>query len=84
MLQFPFSQMTCGKPKVISVIDLLRLDGILQAISLHANKLIQKWGQENAPPPAHVYSLEGQEGGGLQVIQKTFQGNFEVCISMAF
>jgi hypothetical protein len=54
------------------------VDGIIQLISQHANKLIQRWGQENAPPPAHVYSLEGREGPGLRVIQKTFQGDFEV------
>ena len=57
---------------------MLKVDAIVQEISKHAKQLVEKWGQENLPPPPHVYSLENTRGGGLQVIQKTFQGDFEV------
>ena len=53
-------------------------EAIIGKINEHATELIQKWGQENAPPPAHLYSLENVLGGNLHVIQKTFQGDFEV------
>ena len=51
---------------------------IVERISEHARSLVEKWGQENAPPPAHIYSLDNMMGGGLHVIQKTFVGDFEV------
>jgi hypothetical protein len=54
------------------------VEAIVQEISEQAKKLLEVWGQENAPPPAHIYSLDNIQGGGLHVIQKTFQGNFEV------
>jgi hypothetical protein len=54
------------------------IEAIVQAISDHARVLLQKWGQENAPPPADIYSLNNVQGSGLHVIQKTFQGDFEV------
>jgi hypothetical protein len=56
----------------------LMVDAILQEISEHARRLIEKWGQQNAPPPAHVYSLDNIAGGGLHIVQKTFIGDFEV------
>lgn len=57
---------------------MLTIDAILQEISEHARQLVGKWGQENVPPPAHVFSLDNIQGGGLHVVQKTFIGNFEV------
>ena len=58
------------------------IEAIVQAISDHARVLLQKWGQENAPPPADIYSLDNIQGSGLHVIQKTFQGDFEVLIPL--
>lgn len=56
----------------------LMVEAIVEEISEHARKLVEKWGEENAPPPAHIYSLDNRQGGGLHVIQKTFVGDFEV------
>jgi hypothetical protein len=50
----------------------------VEEISTRAQQLVQKWGQENIPPPAHIYSLGNSQGSGLHVIQKTFIGDFEV------
>lgn len=50
----------------------------MEEISERARQLLEKWGQENAPPPAHIYALNNRQGGGLHVIQKTFIGDFEV------
>ena len=49
-------------------------------ISTHAKAMVDKWGQENIPPPAAVYSLENRRDGNLHVIQNTFQGDFEVFL----
>lgn len=57
------------------------VEAIVEVISERVRRLIEKWGQDNLPPPAHVYSLDNGMGGGLHVIQKTFQGDFEVSIS---
>jgi hypothetical protein len=54
------------------------IDTILKWVTDRGQKLIQKWGKENPPPPAHVYSLENLQGAGLNVIQKVFAGDFEV------
>jgi hypothetical protein len=56
----------------------LIVDAIVEEIAQHAQKLIQRWGRENPPPPCHFYSLDNVIGGGLHVIQKTFLGDFEV------
>jgi hypothetical protein len=54
------------------------IEAIVGEISSHVKRLIDKWGQENTPPPPSVYSLENRQDGNLHVIQKTFQGDFEV------
>src|ERR1700736_728928 len=59
------------------------IETIVQAISNHANELIATWGQENVPPPAHIYSVKNTPDvgmGGLYVVQKIFQGDFEFDI----
>jgi hypothetical protein len=61
----------------------LMVETILVEINKLAKKLIQKWGQENAPPAAHLYSLDNRQGSGLHVIQKTFVGDFEVNIPIS-
>jgi hypothetical protein len=58
--------------------EILIVEAIVQEISRRAQQMVQKWGQENMPPPADVYSLANTHGGNLHVIQKTFQGDFEV------
>ena len=71
-----------GKLKVMfGMMRFLIVDAIVQAITQRAQQLLQKWGQENVPPPPHFYSLDNIQGGGLHVIQKTFQGDFEVSPS---
>ena len=78
MLLYLLCRSKCGRRRV-SVTGLsLITEGIVEEISRHAQKLVDRWGEENAPPPAHIYSLESHEGGGLHVVQKTFQGDFEV------
>jgi hypothetical protein len=73
-----------GKPKVPPPQRRgVKIDVIVQGISNHANELIAKWGQENAPPPPYIYSLKNTPNspmGGLHVIQKIFQGDFEFDI----
>ena len=61
----------------------LMVETILSEINELAMKLVQKWGQENAPPPAHLFSLDNRQGVGLHVIQKTFVGDFEVYIPIS-
>ena len=40
--------------------------------------LFAKWGQENPPPPAQVYTIGHEPGtGNLHFIQKVFEGAFE-------
>ena len=68
-----------GKLKVIlGMMKFLILDVIMEVLTQRAQQILQKWGQENVPPPAHFYSLDNIQGGGLHIIQKTFQGDFEV------
>lgn len=39
---------------------------------------IEKYGEENAPPPEQVYTLDNKIGpGNLHLVQKVFQGAFE-------
>jgi mannosyl-oligosaccharide glucosidase len=59
----------------------LIVDTILRWVTEHGHRLIEKWGKENPPPPAYVYSLENRVGAGLQVVQKVFIGDFEVPLS---
>ena len=61
---------------------LLTVDAILQEIADNAQRLVGKWGQQNAPPPATVYSLNNMKGGGLHIVQKTFIGDFEVITTL--
>jgi mannosyl-oligosaccharide glucosidase len=61
---------------------LLTVDAILQEIADNAQRLVGKWGQQNAPPPANVYSLNNMKGGGLHIVQKTFIGDFEVITTL--
>jgi hypothetical protein len=81
MLLYQLSKIRCGRQKVSpppGEVGNNEVEAIVQAISDHARVLLQKWGQENAPPPADIYSLDNVQGSGLHVIQKTFQGDFEV------
>ena len=55
-------------------------EAIVGEISENARRLIGIWGQDNTPPPAHIFSLTNKQGPGLQVIQKIFHGEFEFDI----
>ncbi len=42
------------------------------------DKYVEKYGEENAPPPSQVYTIPQKPGqGNLHMIQKVFEGNFE-------
>ena len=41
--------------------------------------LLGKYGEDNAPPPAQVYTISNEPGrGNLHMVQKVFEGAFEV------
>ncbi|KAL9615923.1 MAG: hypothetical protein Q9160_009149 [Pyrenula sp. 1 TL-2023] len=43
--------------------------------------LIAKYGQDNAPPPYHMFAIPNNvQTGNLHLVQKTFQGEFEFDI----
>ena len=45
---------------------------------------IQSYGAENPPPPAQVFTIKNNPGdGNIHLVQKVFQGAFEVCRSIA-
>ncbi|KAJ4316820.1 Processing alpha glucosidase I [Neodidymelliopsis sp. IMI 364377] len=42
------------------------------------DELVPKYGQENPPPPAQVYTIQHQPGAGnIHLVQKVFEGAFE-------
>lgn len=44
-------------------------------------KAIEKYGQDNAPPPFQLYTLDNEVGtGNLHIVQKVFEGAFEFDI----
>jgi mannosyl-oligosaccharide glucosidase len=44
------------------------------------DEAIQKYGAENPPPPAQVFTVNNSPGdGNVQLVQKVFSGAFEVC-----
>lgn len=43
------------------------------------DKLIEQYGQDNAPPPWTIFALPNDAGpGNMHVVQKVFEGAFEV------
>jgi mannosyl-oligosaccharide glucosidase len=45
------------------------------------DQLLPKYGEENPPPPAQVYTIQHQPGrGNIHLIQKVFEGAFEFDI----
>lgn len=41
---------------------------------------VKEYGTENPPPPAQVFTIKNSPGdGNTHMIQKVFQGAFEVC-----
>lgn len=41
---------------------------------------IQDYGAENPPPPGQVFTIKNDPGdGNIHLVQKVFQGAFEVC-----
>lgn len=45
------------------------------------DEYLEKYGEENAPPPWSVYTITNNPGpGNMHMIQKVFQGNFEFDI----
>jgi mannosyl-oligosaccharide glucosidase len=48
------------------------------------NEMVAKYGQENPPPPAQVFTIKHSPGdGNIQLVQKVFRGAFEVCLIAA-
>jgi mannosyl-oligosaccharide glucosidase len=48
------------------------------------DEAIAKYGTDNPPPPAQVYTIDNQPGeGNLHLVQKVFTGAFEVCSALA-
>jgi hypothetical protein len=46
------------------------------------NEMIQRFGQENPPPPAQVFTVKNAPGdGNIHLIQKVFKGAFEVLFT---
>lgn len=42
-------------------------------------KYIEKYGEENAPPPWQLFTIANEPGmGNLHMVQKVFEGAFEV------
>ena len=42
--------------------------------------MIAEYGQDNAPPPWATFAIPNQiEDGNLHIVQKVFEGPFEVC-----
>lgn len=47
------------------------------------NEMIQRFGQENPPPPAQVFTIKNVPGdGNIHLIQKVFKGAFEVLFTV--
>ncbi|KAG2418827.1 hypothetical protein HFD88_001928 [Aspergillus terreus] len=45
------------------------------------NEMVAKYGQENPPPPAQVFTIKHSPGdGNIQLVQKVFRGAFEFDI----
>lgn len=45
------------------------------------DQLVAKWGEENPPPPAQVYTIQNLPGrGNMHLVQKVFEGPFEFDI----
>lgn len=41
---------------------------------------VQNYGAENPPPPPQVFTIKNSPGdGNAHLVQKVFQGAFEVC-----
>ena len=54
---------------------------LFQQLKGEIDKYIEKYGEDNAPPPFQVYTLPNNAGtGNLHLIQKVFEGNFEFDI----
>ncbi|KAK1912124.1 hypothetical protein P3342_009723 [Pyrenophora teres f. teres] len=47
-------------------------------LKIQIDALLKKWGEENPPPPAQVYTIQHLPGqGNMHLIQKVFEGPFE-------
>lgn len=52
---------------------------------LEIEKIVEKFGQENPPPPAQVFTIaNNQEPGNIHYVQKVFRGPFEVRFHQSF
>jgi mannosyl-oligosaccharide glucosidase len=50
------------------------------AMKKEVDRYIEKYTVENAPPPCQLFTIVNKAGGGnLHLIQKVFEGSFEVC-----
>ncbi|KAI1005259.1 putative mannosyl-oligosaccharide glucosidase [Podosphaera aphanis] len=51
---------------------------LFKGLKEHIDKYVEKYGQQNPPPPAQIYTVLHNPGNGnLHLIQKVFEGDFE-------
>jgi mannosyl-oligosaccharide glucosidase len=73
-------RVSCSRPD--SIAD--SLDIAFSEIKQSVDYLVEKYGQENPPPPFAIYTLKNNAGiGNHHLVQKTFEGDFEVRPSFA-
>ena len=54
---------------------------LFKSLKEQIDEYLEKYGDENAPPPWQVYTIQNKPGpGNLHMIQKVFEGNFEFDI----
>lgn len=53
-------------------------------LKANVDSVLKKYGEGNFPPPESVYTISNDIGmGNLHMVQKVFEGPFEVCLSPA-
>lgn len=54
-----------------------------QVLKANVEWYIAKYGQENIPPPAQLFTLANgaNEGANVHLVQKVFEGAFEVILA---
>ncbi|KAJ5033375.1 uncharacterized protein L3040_008493 [Drepanopeziza brunnea f. sp. 'multigermtubi'] len=51
---------------------------LLKMLKVQIDKYIDRFGEENPPPPFQLYTIENKAGpGNLHLVQKVFEGDFE-------
>lgn len=58
----------------------MRLAILFQAVKEQVNSYLEKYGQENIPPPSQLFTIPvgSSPGANVHLIQKVFEGAFQV------